>query len=89
MAQRGNRTEYLESLATAFPGRDSKGYVIGYYVYGGYGAAQKREAGPFATVAEAQFWADRVLDGQVVCGHVFTTKGKIVRDVHDTAINGR
>ena len=72
-------TEYLESLAATFPARDSHGYVVGFYVYGGYGVAQKREAGPFATEAEAQTWADKVLDGRVLCGHVFTATGKVVR----------
>ena len=72
-------TEYLESLATNFPARDSRGYVTGFYVYAGFGVHQKREAGPFPTEAEAQGWADKVLDGRVLCGYVFTASGKVVR----------
>lgn len=71
-------TGYLQSIAENFPARDSRGYVVGFYVYAGYGVAQKRESGPFPTEAEAVEWAGAVLDGHVVCGHVFTASGKIV-----------
>jgi hypothetical protein len=73
-------TEYLQSIADNFPARDSRGYVVGFYVYAGFGVQQKREAGPFPTEAEAAEWAGKVLDGRVLCGHVFTASGKIVRD---------
>lgn len=74
--------EYLEQLAARYPARDDHGYVIGFYVYSGYSIAQKRETDAFPTSAEAQEWADRVVDGHVVCGHVFTAKGKIIHAPH-------
>jgi len=70
--------QYLGSIADNFPARDSRGYVVGFYVYAGYGVAQKRESGPFPTEAEAAEWAGKVVAGRVVCGHVFTATGKIV-----------
>lgn len=73
-------TEYLESIAANFPARDSRGYVVGFYVYAGYGVSMKRESGPFPTETEALEWAGKVMEGHVVCGHVFTASGKIVRD---------
>ncbi|MCZ4066448.1 hypothetical protein O1W71_02040 [Microbacterium sp. H37-C3] len=74
-------TEELESIARAFPMRDGRGYVTGYYVYR-RGINSGREAGPFATLEEAETARDAVstmdtLD--IVCGHVFTSRGTIVR----------
>lgn len=82
-----NTTEYLESIAANFPARDSRGYVVGFYVYAGYGVSQKRESGPFPTEAEAAEWAAKVMEGHVVCGHVFTASGKIVRDEAAAAVS--
>lgn len=79
-----NVSEYLQNIADQFPARDAQGYVAGFYVYAGPGA-KKREAGPFPTREEAQGWAEKILDGTVVVGHVFTAKGKIVHDPKDLA----
>lgn len=74
------KSEYLQALATSFTARDKHGYVVGYYVYSGYVAGGSREAGPFPTQAEAAEWAEKVVEGHVICGHVFTASGKIVKD---------
>jgi hypothetical protein len=74
------RAEYLAQLAAKFPERSRHGYVIGHYVYAGYGVAQQREAGPFPTAEEATERAETVLDGQVICGVVSTDDGKVIRD---------
>lgn len=79
----GSKTAYLQSLADRFPERDSRGYVVGFYVYAGYGVAQKRESGPFPTQAEAVEWAGKVLDGHVIVGHVFTASGCVVHAPKD------
>jgi hypothetical protein len=85
----GTRSEYLASLAANFPERDSRGYVIGYYLYAGAGRTE-RLAGPFATRAALE--ADKACAplikagwGRVVVGHVFTASGHIVRVEDDGA----
>lgn len=75
----GEYAAYLQGLAEQFPGRDRRGYVVGFYVYAGYGVSETRESGPFPTQEEAQGRTDGVLDGHVVCGHVFTASGKIIQ----------
>lgn len=81
----GSRTEYLASLANAFPARDSRGYVIGYYVYD----KDRRQAGPFATVEEAngvlEEVGSRFFGSQVIAGHVLTAKGRVIRASGDPA----
>lgn len=84
---RGTRTAYLKSLADYYPSRDSRGYVIGFYVYSGFGAQAKRESDAFPTSAEAQEWADKFLgfDPHVICGHVFTAKGNLIHAPHEVS----
>lgn len=68
----------LEALAQKYPERDSRGYVIGFYNYAPMG---ERESGPHATIAEAEE-AQRGLGigpYSIICGHIFTSRGKIVR----------
>lgn len=75
----GTTTEALEALAAAFPERDSIGYVIGHYVYDN----GHRIAGPFPTRdAAAEMVADhprRDASWSIVCGHVATASGRLVR----------
>lgn len=70
----------LTSLATRFPERDSRGNVIGFYVYAGYGTAERRVSGPHPAPVAARVEAEEQLDGHVKCGHVFTAAGTIVND---------
>lgn len=79
----------LERIAREFPGRDSRGYVTGFYVYR-RGINSGRAAGPFPTidaaeVARAELVTLDPLD--IVAGHVFTARGTIVRHL-DVEANG-
>lgn len=81
--------EELERIARDFPMRDGRGNVTGFYVYR-RGLNPGREAGPFATIEEAETARDAVksLDAlDIVCGHVFTSRGTIVRDGNRAGTN--
>lgn len=69
----------LKRIADTFPGRNRQGYVVGFYVYGGYVGGGQRQAGPFPTEAEAQELTAGFPDGHVLCGPVFSAEGKVVR----------
>ncbi|MDQ1113948.1 hypothetical protein QE418_003396 [Microbacterium testaceum] len=76
-------------IARAFPGRNRRGYVIGYYVYR-RGVSSEQVAGPFATVVEAEAARDGVTSMDrldVIAGLVFTSRGTIVRHL-DVEANG-
>jgi hypothetical protein len=80
----------LADIARAFPMRDGRGYVTAFYVYR-RGVNSGREAGPFATMAEAETARDAAatLDTlAIVCGHVFTSRGTIVRHLDVEAGGG-
>lgn len=69
----------LEALAQKYPERDSRGYIIGFYNYAPMG---ERESGPHATIAEAED-AQRGLGigpYNIICGHIFTSRGTIIRE---------
>lgn len=73
----------LEAIASKFPGRDSRGYVTAFYVYA-RGINSREISGPHATMSDAETAreADRktCMDAlDIVCGHVFTSRGTIVR----------
>lgn len=73
----------LEAIAAKFPGRDGRGYVTAFYVYA-RGINSRRISGPHATMSDAETAreADRktCMDAlDIVCGHVFTTRGTIVK----------
>lgn len=72
----------LATIAATFPMRDRRGSVTGFYMYR-RGINSGREAGPFPTIAEAEAARDAStsLDAlDIVCGHVFTSRGTIVRE---------
>lgn len=69
----------LEALAQKYPERDWRGYIIGFYNYAPMG---ERESGPHATAEEAKE-AQRGLGVgpyNILCGHVFTSRGTIIRE---------
>lgn len=72
----------LDRLARQFPLRDSRGYVIGVYVYEGYGARQSRHSGPYPDERAAQQVADHVPESSLIVGHIFTSNGSIIRAPH-------
>lgn len=68
----------LVRLSEAFTGRDSRGYVVGFYNYTPQG---DRASGPHVTSDEAQA-AQRGLGlgpYNILCGPIFTSKGTIFR----------
>lgn len=75
--------EELEEIATRYSGRDAQGYVTAFYVYA-RGINSRRISGPHATMSDAETAreTDRktCMDAlDIVCGHVFTARGTIVR----------
>lgn len=67
----------LTTLAATYPERDSHGHIIGFYNYTPEGG---RVSGPHPTVDEA-LAAKRGLGPDrhnMVCGHVFTSRGTVV-----------
>lgn len=81
-ANLGRRSDYLAGIAEAYPARDSRGYVVGYYVVEA-SAAGGRLAGPFPTpeAAHADEACGSLLKAgwaRVVTAHVTTAKGRIV-----------
>ena len=76
-------TTDLEAIATQYPMRDSRGYVTAFYVYA-RGINSREVSGPHATMSDAETAreADRTtcMDAlDIVCGHVFTARGTIVK----------
>ena len=68
----------LVRLSETFTERDSRGYVLGFYNYTPQG---ERVSGPHVTAEEAQE-AQRGLGlgpFNILCGHIFTSKGTIFR----------
>lgn len=68
-------------IARAFPGRNRRGYVTGFYVYR-RGIASEQVAGPFPTIGEAETARDGIVSLDrldVIAGLVFTSRGTIVR----------
>lgn len=73
----------LEAIAATYPGRDSRGYVTAFYVYA-RGINSRAMSGPHATMTDAE--TARAEDRKtcmdaldIICGHVFTSRGTIVR----------
>lgn len=69
----------LEAIAAKYPARDSHGYVIAFY---NCHPLEGRQSGPHVTIDDAEE-AKRHLDlgpYNTVCGHVFTSRGTIVRE---------
>lgn len=76
-----HRGAELAAIAEAFPMRDSRGYVTAFYVYA-RGINSRRVSGPHATLEDAEAARDstQTLDVlAIICGHVFTERGTIVR----------
>ncbi len=76
------RREELERIAREFPMRDRRGNVTGFYVYARRVDSQ-RVAGPFATQEEAEAARKGLVTAEgldIICGHVFTDWGTIVRE---------
>jgi hypothetical protein len=71
----------LERIASEYPSRDGRGYVTGFYVVR-RGLHSGTEAGPFATMEAAETARSEAVTLDVlaiICGHVFTERGTIVR----------
>ncbi|RUQ07008.1 hypothetical protein D8M34_05930 [Microbacterium sp. HSID17254] len=73
----------LADIAARYPGRDGRGNVSAFYVYA-RGLNPRAMGGPHATISDAEKARDEVaktcMDAlDIVCGHVFTSRGTIVR----------
>lgn len=80
----------LQTIGDTYPGRDSHGYVTGYYVYA-RGVNSRRVSGPHATLEDAHAARDAAvtLDPlDIVCGHVFTSRGTIVHAPTGATLTG-
>ncbi|MCJ1709246.1 hypothetical protein [Microbacterium sp. VKM Ac-2923] len=76
-----------DGIARAFPSRNRRGYVTGFYVYR-RGVSSGQVAGPFPTVGEAETARDGIVSLDrldVIPGLVFTSRGTIVRPTADLA----